>query len=72
MQFYAKIIQPDAYIENFSCYLIELALVEYKLIKYSPSLISLASLYLAMKICKKEELSGHLVDMRERTRHSEA
>ena len=25
-----------------------------------------------MKICKKEELSGHLVDMRERTRHSEA
>ena len=51
---YAKLIDVDPKTFNLAWYLIELPLIEYKMLKYKPSLISSAALFVALKIQKKE------------------
>ena len=45
--------RADIYVKNLTYYLCELSQLEYKLIKYKPSLLASASLYLANKILKR-------------------
>lgn len=49
---YAKLIEADSKTFNLAWYLIELPLIEYKMLKYKPSLISSAALFLANKVLK--------------------
>ena len=51
---YSKLIKGDDLSFNLGRYLIELASVEYKMLKYQPSLIAAAAIYLSQKILKKE------------------
>ena len=51
---YAKLIDADSKTFNLAWYLIELPLIEYKMLKYKPSLISSAALFVALKIQKKQ------------------
>ena len=44
--------KADALIFNLSRYLLELALVNYKLLKYSPSNLASSALYLSLKMTK--------------------
>ena len=68
-----KKLNQDSLVQNFAYYLIELTLVESKLIKYKPSLLALTSIYIATKICKKQEESmNSIYDMRERIHVSES
>ena len=50
---YAKLVNTDQRTFNLAWYLIEIPLIEYKMIKYKPSLISSAALFVAHKIQKK-------------------
>lgn len=50
---YAKLIDADSKTFNLAWYLVELPLIEYKMLKYKPSLISSAALFVALKIQKK-------------------
>ena len=50
---YAKLLDADKRTFNLAWYLIEIPLIEYKMIKYKPSLISCAALFVAYKIQKK-------------------
>lgn len=50
---YAKLISADSKTFNLAWYLVELPLIEYKMLKYKPSLISSAALFVALKIQKK-------------------
>jgi G2/mitotic-specific cyclin-B, other len=54
LQRFTKMLQADSKSFNLAWYLIELPLIEYKMLKYKPSIISSAALYVAMKILKKE------------------
>lgn len=54
LQRYAKIMGADDRAFHLAWYLIELPLIEYKMLKYKPSLISSAALFVAFKILKKE------------------
>lgn len=49
---YAKLIGADSRTFNLAWYLIELPLIEYKMLKYKPSVISSAALFLANKVLK--------------------
>mmetsp|Transcript_29257 Transcript_29257/g.25868 ORF Transcript_29257/g.25868 Transcript_29257/m.25868 type:complete len:222 (+) Transcript_29257:550-1215(+) len=51
---YAKLTNADTKTFNLAWYLIELSLIEYKMLKYKPSLISSAALFVSLKIQKKE------------------
>lgn len=51
---YCKLVNADEVTENLSRYLIELPLIEYKMLKFSPSMIAAGAVYLAMKILKRE------------------
>lgn len=46
--------QADERVFNLSRYLIELSLVEYRMLKHHPSMLASAALFLSMKIMKKE------------------
>jgi cyclin B len=46
--------EADEKIFNLSRYLIELSLVEYRMLKHPPSMLASAALFLSMKILKKE------------------
>ena len=46
--------EADDKIFNLSRYLIELSLVEYRMLKHPPSMLASAALFLSMKILKKE------------------
>ncbi|OMJ69524.1 hypothetical protein SteCoe_32735 [Stentor coeruleus] len=52
LQRYARVCEIDEYAFNFARYLIELALVEYKFLKYKPSNIAASAMYLTQKILK--------------------
>lgn len=54
LQRFAKLLEADSKAFNLAWYLIELPLIEYKMLKYKPSVISSAALYVSMKILKKE------------------
>ena len=51
---YAKLIDADSQVFNLAWYLIELPLIEYKMLKYKPSLVSSAALFVAIKILKRD------------------
>lgn len=55
---------------NLAWYLIELPLIEYKMLKYKPSLISAAALYVATKLVKKQIRWND--SMRDLTRYEES
>jgi hypothetical protein len=49
---YAKVSKSDSFIMNLSRYLIELSLVNYKMLRYSNSNLAASALYLALKMTK--------------------
>ena len=53
LQRYSNVHDTDEKTYNLARYLIELSLVEYKMLKYTPSNIAASALYLASKILKK-------------------
>lgn len=58
---YAKVASFDEKSVHLTRYLLELALVEYKMLKYSPSNIACSAIYLVNKIQKKEGWSDLMV-----------
>jgi len=50
---YFKLADADPFIFNLARYLLELSLVEYRMLKHQPSMLAAAALYLALKIVKK-------------------
>lgn len=54
LQRFAKLMGADETAFNLAWYLIELPLIEYKMLKYKPSLIGSAALFVSFKILKKE------------------
>lgn len=52
---YAKLAQDDEYVFFLTQYMLELALVEYRMIKYKPSLLAAGALYLAHKITTRKD-----------------
>lgn len=44
---YIKVVKGDALMFNLSRYLIELPLIEYRMLKYSPSNLAASAVYLA-------------------------
>ena len=54
LQRYMKFTQCNDIIANLAKYLIELSLIDYKMTKYSSSLLSLATLYTSVRILNKE------------------
>jgi len=65
---YAMLAQTDEKMLNMAKYLLELALVEYKMLKYSPSNIACSAIYLINKINKKE---GWPSSMAKQTKYAE-
>lgn len=53
LQRYSNLAEADPFIQNMARYLLELSLVEYKMLKHHPSMLASASLYLAQKIVWK-------------------
>lgn len=49
---FSKVAKTDPLIFNLSRYLLELALVNYKLLKYSPSNLASSALFLSLKMTK--------------------
>lgn len=58
---YAMVARLDEKMLNMAKYLLELALVEYKMIKYTPSNIACSAIYLVNKIHKKEGWSSLMI-----------
>ena len=53
-RFYKVCSEADEKVFNLSRYLIELSLVEYRMLKHHPSMLASAALFLSLKILKKE------------------
>ena len=56
LQRFAKLLQADQKTYMMARYLIELALVEYGLVKYPPSHLAASAIYLAAKIFKQSNI----------------
>ena len=62
---FSKVISADTPLFNLARYLIELPLIEYRMLKYSPSILAASAVYLSQKIMKRgqsawnEELTKH-------------
>jgi len=54
LQRYSKLSEASSKAFNLAWYLIELPLIEYKMLRYKPSLISSAAIFVAFKLLKKE------------------
>jgi len=57
-QFHSRFMQlsdvEDDFVANvFSCYLLELTLVDFKMLRFRPSLLASASIYLAKKMLRR-------------------
>ena len=52
---YAKLVKLSSFAFNLSRYLIEMALIEYRMLKYSPSNLASSAIYLTLKIMRKEK-----------------
>jgi len=50
---YHKLSESDPFIFNMARYLLEISLVDYKMLKHHPSLLAASALYLSQKIVKK-------------------
>lgn len=55
LQRYHKLSEADEFIVNMARYLLELSLVEYRMLKHSPSLLAASALYLSQKIVKRTD-----------------
>jgi len=53
---YSKRLSPGTRAHNMSLYLIELALMEYKFLKYRPSILASAALYLSNRLLNKDNM----------------
>lgn len=51
---YSKLAHMDPKMFNLCRYMLELALVEYKMLKYLPSMIASAAMFITLKVNKKE------------------
>lgn len=52
---FAKFVTPDTSLFNLARYLIELPLIEYRMLKYTPSNLAASALFLASKIMQRNE-----------------
>ena len=52
---YSKVAKTDMVIFNLSRYLIELSLVNYKMLKYTNSNLAASALYLSLKMTKNQQ-----------------
>ena len=52
-EFLIQYTHSDSYVRNLSAYILELALLEYKLLKYRPSLLASSAVYLSSKILRR-------------------
>ena len=59
VDFLCKYCHSDSVVRYFATYIVELSLVEYKLLKYNPSLLAASAIYLSNKILKKSIGSSH-------------
>lgn len=50
---YTRLIDMDPKAFNLCRYVLELGLIEYRMLKYNPSLLACGSIYLCNKLCKK-------------------
>jgi hypothetical protein len=55
LEIYSHYLKLDEVSFMFCRYLLELFLVEYKMLKYNPSLVSSSTVYITMKIMKKDD-----------------
>ena len=55
VDFLCKYCRSDSYVNCLSTYIVELALVEYKLLKYNPALLASSAIYLSNKILNKQK-----------------
>jgi len=61
---YWKFSESEPFILNMARYLLELSLVEYKMLGHTSSILAASALYLAMKIVKKPfNWNGILADI---------
>lgn len=60
LQRYSKVCELDEFSFNFARYVLELSLVDYKFLKYKPSILAIGAIYVAQKItkCCCRDLSG--------------
>jgi hypothetical protein len=66
---YTKLASNEDQFVNLARYLIELPLIEYKMLRYTPSMIAAAAVYLTMKILKRDSpWNDHL---KEETQYNE-
>jgi hypothetical protein len=54
VDFLCKYSHADSYVRYLATYIVELSLVEYKLLKYQPSLLASSAIYLSNKILKNK------------------
>jgi len=61
VDFLCKYCHSDSYVRCLATYIVELSLVEYKLLKYIPSLLAASAIYLSNKILNKAKpgVSSH-------------
>lgn len=55
---FSKVVGSDTLLFNLSRYIIELPLIEYKMLKYNPSNLAASAIYLAHKILSKSNGKG--------------
>lgn len=51
---FCKMYEADGLLENLSRYLVELSMIEYRMLKHCPSMLASAAMYLTMKILKRK------------------
>jgi len=53
LNWYSKLAHADQVTFNLARYLIELPLIEYRMLKYSPSIVAAAAVYVSFHVLKK-------------------
>jgi hypothetical protein len=59
VDFLCKYCHSESTVRYLALYIVELSLVEYKLLKYHPSLLAASAIYLSNKILNKQEGTSH-------------
>lgn len=76
VEFLCKFSHSESQVRYMSTYLCELSLVEYKLLRYNPSLLAASAIYLSTKLLRKDkkEETSHWggTPLEEYSRYSEA
>jgi hypothetical protein len=58
---YTKLAKADSVTSALARYLIELPLIEYRMLKYTPSMVAAAAVYVAFHVLKKKVVWSHLL-----------